>query len=159
MNFLDRKSEDIHENEYDQDDYVKAGLGLGVHQLLTKEEYSVLIKPNNILAFVHILLLAFSFILAFMFYRISPIVYTVLLIFSLQYTQHLSHDCWHNIFFSNKKLNTVVGRFLSGVLGYPYNYFKRIHFNHHRFLGQNQDPSFEWTNSRLSEKSIFFKSY
>ena len=47
----------------------------------------------------------------------------------------LQHDCGHNALFSDRKVNTWVGRFLGVITLTPYDYWRRMHATHHAGSG------------------------
>lgn len=47
----------------------------------------------------------------------------------------LQHDCGHNALFSDRKMNTWVGRILGVITLTPYDYWRRMHATHHAGSG------------------------
>jgi len=83
--------------------------------------------------------------------------FIALLTFSLHYSLHISHECWHGLLFTSKKTNVIVGMFTSALIGLPFGFAKKIHFNHHRCLNEPEDPGYGYTRSDLSKKELLIK--
>ena len=62
----------------------------------------------------------------------------------------LAHETFHHKVFTARTLNTFVGRFFySYPLGVPYESYRRRHLDHHRKVGQRDDP--DWGNYQGSQ--------
>jgi fatty acid desaturase len=56
----------------------------------------------------------------------------------------LQHECMHSLLFSRRSLNQAVGLGLSGLLGTRLFEGRRVHFKHHREVGEATDPNEMW---------------
>lgn len=53
----------------------------------------------------------------------------------------ITHDCAHGAFFRTPKLNTFVGKWVSGAIAHvPLDLYRRYHLDHHKFAGTPDDP-------------------
>lgn len=52
----------------------------------------------------------------------------------------LMHDCAHNTLFSNRRANSLVGRYTGWMIGSDFEEFRRLHWEHHRRFGKMDDP-------------------
>ncbi len=66
----------------------------------------------------------------------------------------LQHDAMHGILVSNKKLNILLGRLSSALMGTRYYDATTIHMRHHACLGGGADPNLYWYSQ--SNYMIFF---
>ncbi|MBI3769407.1 MAG: fatty acid desaturase [Deltaproteobacteria bacterium] len=78
----------------------------------------------------------------------NPVVYLVAaaLIGGLQHSLvNLSHEGWHRLCFTNRRLNDWVGAWIySYPLGVPFHHDRERHLQHHRLVGAPSDP--DWVN-------------
>ena len=123
--------------------------------LLTTTEYRKYSIPSNKQAITQLIFLFICYLILCYFYSNNYIFLSIItLIYTLHYTLNLAHECWHNIFFKNFFWNNFFGIILSAIVGLPYRYAKKIHFNHHKYLNQSKDPGYVYTNANLSKKDI-----
>ena len=53
----------------------------------------------------------------------------------------ITHDCAHGAFFRTPRLNTFVGKWVSGAAAHvPLDLYRRYHLNHHKYAGTPDDP-------------------
>ena len=53
----------------------------------------------------------------------------------------ITHDCAHGAFFRTPKLNSFVGKWVSGAIAHvPLDLYRRYHLDHHKFAGTPDDP-------------------
>lgn len=86
----------------------------------------------------------------------------IVIIGALQHAMSiLQHEAVHTLLFPNKKINEFVGTYLiSYPIGFSLDY-RKVHLNHHRYLGTESDPDetnyrdFPNTKSALIKKIIF----
>ena len=119
-----------------------------------------LCEPQRIKSIAHLLWLLTLFLISFRALELGSLfIYATLLVYALHYTMHIAHECWHGILFRSKNANRVWGQFLSGILGMPYEFAKKIHFNHHRHLNSREDPGYQYTDPHLTRKEIIKKLF
>lgn len=53
----------------------------------------------------------------------------------------LQHEAMHNLLFTSPRTNERVGAVLSAVLGTRFYMGRKIHWDHHRYVGQADDPN------------------
>lgn len=55
---------------------------------------------------------------------------------------NIMHECSHNIFVSSRGLNRFYGHLIAVLLFECFDNYKKEHFLHHRFLGEQKDPDY-----------------
>lgn len=124
-------------------------------KILSRAEYNKFSRPKNINSIFHLLALSSFFFISFLFLENKLFfLYILTLVFTLHYTLNLAHECWHNTLFTSLNLNKHIGRFLSSIIGLPYEMAQNLHFNHHKYLNIEKDPGYIYTNPKLSRKEI-----
>lgn len=54
----------------------------------------------------------------------------------------VAHECFHGTLFRNRRVNAVIGAWVAAApIVLPYAQSRRIHLDHHRRVGQDDDPS------------------
>jgi len=65
------------------------------------------------------------------------------------------HECLHFTLFKNRKLNIIVGKVSSYLIFLSWSY-RKIHLNHHNYLGHDEDPDAENYIHYPSDFKFFF---
>ncbi len=119
---------------------------LPINRVLTKEELSSCLQRSNTRALVVLIgnyaIIAFAFALTIVWPNPLTILISVLLLGARQLgLEVLNHDCAHGVFFSNRRVNELVGHWLCGgpVNTNLYRY-RDYHLQHHRHAGTEKDP-------------------
>jgi len=121
-------------------------------------EYKRFSIPDQKKSICHLVIILMLYIIVISMSKHSnTAMYIISTVYTLHYTLHIAHECWHNLLFENKKINYLIGKILSAIIGFPYEHVKKIHFNHHKYLNEKEDPGFEITNPTLSRNEIILK--
>ena len=117
--------------------------------LISKNEYRKYSIPSNKQAIFQLVSLLICYLILSSFYSNEYLFFSIIILtYALHYTLNLAHEGWHNIFFKSFFWNKFFGIILSAIVGLPFGYAKKIHFNHHKYLNQSKDPGYVYTNSK-----------
>lgn len=122
---------------------------LPVGKVLSSEELESCLHRSNTRAFSVLLanysVIAGAFALAVLWPNPLTILVSIVVLGSRQLgLEVLNHDCAHSVFFTNRRVNQVVGHWLCGgpVNTSLYRY-RDYHLQHHRYAGTEKDPDLE----------------
>ena len=122
-----------------------------LHQYVSKEEISDLLKKSNLKACLEIAntwgWIAFAFCLSALFP--NPIAYFLSLWIlggKLLACAIIMHDASHDALFTGRKLNYWIGNVLGAFpIFHRLSLYKPYHYHHHQFTGTDQDPDLPLT--------------
>lgn len=72
----------------------------------------------------------------------------------------VAHECFHGTLFRNRKVNAVIGAYVAAApIVMPYSQSRRIHLDHHRHVGENDDPSryaWDWPTEKRGAWLLYY---